>query len=421
MSNIIEKSAIDTVTDQFSIYGEYVGLSRHIPYVMDGLKPSYRRLIQTAYEIANCKKVKTATLVGQCIGHLHMHGEASLIPVVTQLVRAGIFEGQGNFGFEGLLDSYGAAAPRYTEACLSENWSRLLSPLMKFIPSFSNEIGFKEFEYLPTPIPIGLLFGYLGIAIGTGCKIPEFNPRSILEAYKNDDPTLLKTNSGLEILNKDGLISLWTTGTGRLKFKIKTYVYGDKCYVEGNKGRAKFRFDKLLEWKDNARVMIQDESTTIPKISFTKSPRVQYPSQEEINEEVDNCSRWSESYYLRVVANNVVRNVSLRNWIDITYNNYIRLFNKYKNSEIDKLNFDILTYTYFRKVADDIINGNMSYEDIASKHDIPIEVVNVVSSRKIGTLRDYDPSFMIKSCENKITEFKKMNDEKFIEDVISNM
>jgi hypothetical protein len=421
--NTIDKTAHESVKEQFKNYGEYVCLHRHIPNVLDGLKPSYKRMIQGAFDIARDKKVKSATLIGHTIGTMHPHGLVSLEGVLGELVHSGIFDGQGNFGYTALIgESAGMAASRYTEAGLSSGFTKLLTPIMKYVPTFTNELGFKEYEYIPVPIPLGLTFSYLGIAIGTGCKIPAFTPKSLIEAYLNDDPKLLKNANGLIIENPDELSKLWTTGRGHIRYRIKSEIIGDRIIVEGHPGAVKPNFSKLLEWRSDGRVDYDDESSSVPKVAFYKMPRVQYPSFEEIVSEVEKATRDHESYYIRVVANNQVRDVGIKTWIDITYKNYLSLLEKYKTDHIEKDKFDILVYSNFRKVADILINDDkISYDDVASKFNIPIEVVNTISQKSIHQLRTSDPSNKIKGLEDDIKKYENLDTKKYIIDAINMM
>lgn len=420
--SVIEKTAIEAVTEQFRNYGEYVCLNRHIPYIFDGLKPSYRRVIQTAFEIAKDKKVKAATIVGTTISRYHPHSSVSLEPIVAELVNYGVFEGQGNFGYQGLMLSSGPAASRYVEAQVAPNYAKLLTPIIKYVPKFDNELGYKECMYLPTPIPFTLVFGALGIGIGTGTRIPSFTPRSILEAYLKDDPELLRNFDGLVIDNPKDLKKLWNEGRGCIKYHINNYVNGDRITVEGKPGFIKPKWNKLFSWRDDGRVDYDDESGEMPKISFFKMPRVSYPSFEEIQTEVERAVKDQESYYIRVVYNKQVRDIGIKDWIDITYNNYKDLLEKYKNDKIQNLEFDILTFNNFRRVADILINDEkISYEDVASKFNIPIEVVNVISQKSIHQLRTADPKNKVKKLEEEIKEFKKLNSDNYIKDAIDTM
>jgi len=133
MSVIVEKHPSEAVSEQFKLYGEYVNLHRHIPYVYDGLKPSYRRTIQSALDVAKTKMAKVATISGHTIGTYHPHGDASINPIVSQLVQAGIFKGQGNHGADVLHgEDISPAAPRYIEAMLSSGLSCLYAANIDF-------------------------------------------------------------------------------------------------------------------------------------------------------------------------------------------------------------------------------------------------------------------------------------------------
>jgi hypothetical protein len=422
MGTLIDKASYKAVSEQFKVYGEYVNLHRHVPYVFDGLKPSYRRTIQSALDVAKDKMAKVATISGHCIGHYHPHGDASINPIVSQLVNVGIFEGQGNHGCELLHgEDQEPAAPRYIEAKLSNAYKNLLLPLLPFVPTFENELNSTEYEYLPVPIPLGLTFGYLGIAVGTGCRIPAFTPKSLLNAYLKDDPELLESSFGLIIENKSELKRLWETSRGRINYKIHTYIEGDSVCIKGFRGPLTIDWSWIDEMVSQGRVELNDLSSTKPLIKLNKTPRVQYPTFDEIRDYVEEITRGSESYYLRVVAGNQVRDVGIRDWIDITYKNYCRIYQEFINHTVSTIQREINIYTNFRTVADKIINTELSYEKISSKLGIDLDIVKAIGAKSINSLRNSDPSTKIPELKSRMKEVKSTNIDNVIKENIETM
>jgi DNA gyrase/topoisomerase IV subunit A len=332
-------------------------------------------------------------------------------------VNAKIFDGQGNHGAEVLYgEDQLPAAPRYIEAKLSESYKKLLLPVLKFVPTFTNDLGNKEYEYLPTPIPFGLTFGYLGIAVGTGCRIPAFTPSSILDAYLHDDPKLLKSAFGLEIANPENLHHLWETGRGRIKYNMKVEQKGNIVSIIGSKGPVEIDWSWFEKMKADGRIEINDLSDTVPRVELELNSRVRYPSVSEIYNNAVAVATAAESYYVRVVYNNQVRDIGLRDWIDITYKNYIRIYELHRKSEISALEYDIKVLTNFRSVADKIINTKDSYEQIAKDLKIDLDIVKTIGSKSINTLRNSDPTKKIPELKNRIESIKKVN----VDDVIKN-
>jgi len=421
--NIEQQSAGKLVTSQYRDFGEYVNLHRHIPNIEDGLKVSYRHLIQTAYEYASNNLMKTAALIGTNMKCLHPHGDLAQKDIVTELVRNGIFEGQGNFGCEFLIGGNAvAAAPRYTEVKLSHRYVDLIKLLVDYVPKFDNELNYREFTFIPTPVPIGLSIGYLGIGLGTGCKIPAFTQKSILDAYIHDDPWRLESRFGLKIEHKSELDELWTKGRGRIYFSLKRYWDDYKYYIEGHKGPLNINYSKIMAWRDQGRIDFDDETANrLPKIGFYKMPRVQWPSESEIEEEINRITSGSVTYLVRVVKDNQVIDIGLRDWIEFTYRNYRNLLVSKIKDQIEDLEEDIIFYRNFRKIADKIINcPDKEYKEIAKELGIHEKFVEKASTRTIGTLRRYDPSGKVNECEQRIKELKHFDADKYIEDTISN-
>jgi hypothetical protein len=417
---ISERSSIDIVEEQFKIYGEYVNLHRHIPYIYDGLKPSYRRLIQASLDIAKDKLVKTASIVGNTLMKWHPHGDASLNPVVSELVKKGIFDGRGNHGAEFLIgEDASPAAPRYTEAGLNKSYRDIMCPVLKYVPTFLNELGYEEYEYMPSPIPLGLMFGYIGIAVGTGCKLPSFTSKSLLEAYLNDDPLLLKQSDGLIIDNPDNLKVLWKTGRSYLKYHVNNYRLGNEIIIEGKHGPLNLNYDWLLQLRSDGRVDYDDlTSDDYPKLSWHKMPRVQYPTTEEMEAKIRDICKGQECYYVRVVHNDQVRDIGLYDWIDITYKNYKNLYSKYLSDKISNIKFDIEVFKNANTVSREIIESkSASADSIAKKLNIGVDIVNSIMDKTLRSIRnmlDSDYTKKISDLEVKIKELEIFDIDKLI-------
>lgn len=422
MERIVNKSSFKTVSDQFVVYGTYVNRYRHIPYVLDGLKPSYRRTILSAIDVAKDAMAKVATISGHCIGHYHPHGDASINPIVSELVNSNIFDGQGNHGAEVLYgESQLPAAPRYIEAKIADSFKKVILPVLKFIPKFKNDLGNDEYYYLPTPIPLGLTFGYLGIGVGTGCRIPAFTPQSILDAYLNDDPTLLQSRFGLNIDNQENLHYLWREGRGRIKFSMNVEMQDRAVTITGMKGPVKIDWSWFDKYRMEGRLIIDDLSEEVPRAEIRLADRVRYPSINEVYSKALEASSYAESYYIRTVYDGQVRDIGIYDWIDITYQNYVSLLEKLKKTRVAELQYDVAVFRNFRTVADKIINTKDSYEKIASDLKIGLDIVKTISSKSINTLRNSDPASKIPELLKAIEQVKNTDSHKVISDVVSTM
>lgn len=356
-----------------------------------------------------------------CKKLINVHN-SSIDGAQAAMVKAGLLDGQGNFGAYSIIgEDIEPAASRYTSTKLKDEYRKLIEPVLPYVPVYENEYGYMEQEYIPVPIPLVMTFGGLGIGIGTGFKSSGFTPQSLLDAYKSDDPSKLKSSYGNEILPGSQLDKLWEKGTGCIKYTLKVDRDGDTTYVSGRVDEFKPIFDALLWYKDDGRVIVNNLSDKLPRVSFTKVKRVHVPDGNEIYELAKKSAIGSVVNYLRVNYNNCVYNIGLRDWIDICYKNYLNLLSLRSSDQINKLNFEILICENFRKVADMIINGTDSYEDISKKLGIDKSVVDTISKKSIGTLRSSDPAKNIDSLKNKIEEINKFNPESYISGLINNI
>ncbi|MFN0065090.1 MAG: DNA gyrase subunit A, partial [Chlamydiales bacterium] len=164
----------------FIAYASYVILDRAIPSVTDGLKPVQRRILATLFKVDDGKLHKVANIAGQTMA-LHPHGDAPIVDAIVNMANKGyLLETQGNFGNP--LTGDPAAAARYIETKLSPlARETMFNPaLTEFIPSYDGRN--KEPVLLPAKIPLLLLQGAEGIAVGMATKILPHNFTELLEA-----------------------------------------------------------------------------------------------------------------------------------------------------------------------------------------------------------------------------------------------
>ncbi|MFC4160582.1 DNA topoisomerase IV subunit A [Chitinimonas lacunae] len=170
-------------------YAVSVVKGRALPDVCDGQKPVQRRILYAMHEMglgASAKPVKSARVVGEVLGKFHPHGDASAYDAMVRLaqdfsLRYPLVDGHGNFGSR---DGDGAAAMRYTEARLTPIASLLLAEIdrgtVDLKPNYDG--SFEEPTLLPARLPMLLLNGASGIAVGMATEIPSHNLREIAEA-----------------------------------------------------------------------------------------------------------------------------------------------------------------------------------------------------------------------------------------------
>lgn len=166
--------------DHFIKYASYVILDRAIPNAIDGLKPVQRRILETLFRQHDDKLHKVANIVGQTM-QLHPHGDAPIYEALITIANKGfVLDRQGNFG--NILTGDPAAAARYIETRLSPlARETLFNPdTTEKIPSYDS----RNFEpvVLPAKIPLLLMQGADGIAVGMSTRILPHNFTELLEA-----------------------------------------------------------------------------------------------------------------------------------------------------------------------------------------------------------------------------------------------
>lgn len=245
------------------LYKEY-GLEsneRMLPYIIDGLRPSERRVLFSAYEIARDRFKKTLTVDSNTTGSYHPHGTTT--GTIAQLVRQGFLEGQGNFGSDigADPDSTRPAAPRYTECKLNSFSKQLCFKLLKYVPFKTAEVDSEksEPEFLPVMFPICLLGNKFTEGIGFGYKpvIPCYSVEDLTKRLfyligKQKEKPIIKPNIASDILSSDQELDNLLT-TGKEKINIKGIYEHDpiKKTVVIKSLPPKLRFDTLLKKLDS--------------------------------------------------------------------------------------------------------------------------------------------------------------------------
>jgi len=219
-------------------------VSRALPDVRDGLKPVQRRVLYGMSELGVTSGKpfkKSARIVGEVLGKYHPHGDSSVYMAMVRMaqswsLRYPLVDGQGNFGS---VDGDSPAAMRYTEARLMKVTEDTLMDLDKdtvdMIPNFDESL--KEPSVLPTRIPLLLVNGASGIAVGMATNMPPHNLSDTIDAICAyiDDPDIeiddliriIKAPdfpTGGTIYGYSGVKEAYHTGRGRIVIRSKTSV-----------------------------------------------------------------------------------------------------------------------------------------------------------------------------------------------------
>ena len=177
---------VDELRDSYLTYAQSVIVSRALPDVRDGLKPSQRRILVAMNDLGlgpTSATSKCAGIIGETMKRYHPHGDASIYDTLVRMaqdwvMRQKLIHGQGNFGS---IAGLPPAAHRYTEARLTQPAAEMLADLesdtVDFIDNYDGK--YREPLVLPSKFPNLLVNGAVGIAVGMATDIPPHNLREI--------------------------------------------------------------------------------------------------------------------------------------------------------------------------------------------------------------------------------------------------
>lgn len=186
---IVSRNVEDEMKDSYLRYSMSVIISRALPDVRDGLKPSQRRILYAMRQLnlsPGAKHRKCAKISGDTSGDYHPHGEQVIYPTLVRMaqpwaMRYTLVDGQGNFGS---IDGDPPAAMRYTEARLTHAAMQLMEDLDKetvdMVPNYDETK--KEPTVFPAKFPNLLCNGSSGIAVGMATNIPPHNLHELIKA-----------------------------------------------------------------------------------------------------------------------------------------------------------------------------------------------------------------------------------------------
>lgn len=215
--------------DNYLKYASYVILDRAIPHVVDGLKPVQRRILYTLWRLHDGTLHKVANAVGQTMA-FHPHGDAPIYDALVNLANKGyLLDKQGNFG--NIFTGDPASAARYIETRLSPLAKEtLFNPdLMEFISSYDGRN--QEPTTLPAKIPLLLMQGADGIAVGMSTKVLPHNFVELLEAeiaiLEGKDFSILPDFPTGGIMDA----SEYDKGRGKVKVRAKLDLVDEKTII----------------------------------------------------------------------------------------------------------------------------------------------------------------------------------------------
>jgi topoisomerase-4 subunit A len=282
----IETLTLSTFAERAYLdYAVSVVKGRALPDVADGQKPVQRRILYAMNELGlgpTAKPRKSAAVVGDVLGKLHPHGDQSVYDALVRMaqdfsLRYPLIDGQGNFGSR---DGDGAAAMRYTEARLTPIARLLMDEIdmgtVDFQPNYDGST--LEPRTLPARLPMVLLNGASGIAVGLATEIPSHNLREVADAAvamirnpKMSHAELMTLIPGPDFPGGGQIITpastiaeMYTTGRGSMKVRARWKI------EELARGQWQAVVTELPPGTSAAKVQQEIEEITNPKIKLGK-------------------------------------------------------------------------------------------------------------------------------------------------------
>jgi len=244
----------DEMKSSYIDYSMSVIVSRALPDVRDGLKPVHRRVLYGMYELgvfSNRAHKKSARIVGEVLGKYHPHGDTSVYDAMVRMaqewsLRYLLVDGQGNFGS---VDGDSPAAMRYTEARMRKISEEIMADLDKETVDFQLNFDdtLEEPKVMPTKVPVLLVNGASGIAVGMATNMAPHNLTEVIDgtlAYIDNEEIEIDElmnhikapdfPTGGIIYGYDGVREAFKTGRGRIVMRAKVgfeEVDGRECII----------------------------------------------------------------------------------------------------------------------------------------------------------------------------------------------
>lgn len=283
----------DEIKNSFLDYSMSVIISRALPDVRDGLKPSQRRILYAMHELSLYpprKHMKCAKICGDTSGNYHPHGEAVIYPTLVHMaqpwaMRDPLVDPQGNFGS---VEGDPPAAMRYTEARLTHLGGILMEDMDKetvdFVPNYDERL--TEPVVFPSAFPNLLVNGGTGIAVGMATNIPPHNLGELVDGIcaQIDDPEITIKGlmkhikgpdfpTGCSVLGMEGIKEYFTTGRGSVKVR-------GKLHTEELKGAREIIVIDEIPFNVNRAVLVQRIADLVNEKTLTDVSNIRDESDE---------------------------------------------------------------------------------------------------------------------------------------------
>ena len=390
----------EQISELYSSYGRYINKYRAFPLTLDGLKIVERRLLYSLYEKAKDHSVKSAEVVGHCIGQYHPHGDVSAYGSLVALVSGGLAIGQGNWGCDSGIVPCGAAASRYTEVRASKQILDMAFEFIKYVKLEPLEL-YAEPVSIPTKLPLCLVNKNYSQGIGFGHRtyIPSYKVSDLVKRLKwlldheGKEPIIRPITDCTYISKDKDFQELLTTGKGKIEYRgISEQDYGNKSVIVKSIPPNK-SFQKILNAMENEIVIqktiaITDESTKNTRVRFSAVKRGM--TLDQLNKKINLHLVGSITFECNMcdTEGNVVT-VSIDQMLLNVYNNYLQMVSHVLQTNIDSVQNDINEFVLIAKIKVVLPKWLRSHPDdpdslmsgISTETQIPVDTISALFNK----------------------------------------
>lgn len=430
----IPKPIGEVTTSNYLDIANYVNSSRHMCDVLDGCKPSYRRLIWAGFQFPKGKLIPTTKLIAE-VSNYHPHSTTGIEGTNAVLVTSGVFTGEGSFGFTSITGEYNPpAATRYTKNRVSDLYQEIMGDALKYVEMIESPVEALEPKYLPLPLPLCLFLSQQisGLGFSVSTLYPNFSPVSMYNAYVQNNPLLLEPRVDLELdRNKSELTGLWKYGRGKVVYSYHTKKIFDPVNKKegvlmwGDTSIFTPKLTKIKKLMEDGKVYMEDMTDESgPKLFIGRVPGARGITVDDIWKITETIKSGTLACVLNVTNGMMTYRIPLYNWLDYTIKNYHNLISFANQDKIKKTEFDIKVLEALPLVTDYILNKNPKTTDkeISNALNLSADIIQEVLKKPISGLRkNKDASEKIKSLKAKLKELKNFNPISFTENIIGKL
>ena len=388
------------ISKLYTEYGRYINKYRAFPLIYDGLKIVERRLLYSLYQRAKDHFVKSAEVVGWCIGQYHPHGDVSAYGSLVQLVNGKMAIGQGNWGSNSGIVANEAAAMRYTEVKSSKDILDMAFEFIDYVPFDALEL-YNEPIFFASKLPLCLVNQNIcqGIGFGSRTVIPNYKVSDLVKRLRwllgeEAKEPVIKPITDCQYLSGDKEFKeLLTTGKAKIDYRgISEIDYSSKSVIVKSIPPSK-TFSAILKKLErdieiNKTIGFIDESTKNTKVRFISTKRSL--TLDQLNKKVNANLVGSVSFECNMCdENGNVVLVSIDQMLLNCYNTYIAAVERFINDNISKLEKSINELNLIAKIKlvlpkwlksnpdePDVVMSGISGETL-----IPLEVIKELFSK----------------------------------------